>query len=424
MQADEASFPDSILTPSELHERNQKRELLTLAEQRKELTDDIQVYEMPSNSYVRNTEEKEERNKHLDALTKRYGQRGVGEKGGKGKKKEEKAGDYESWENLQKGAAQLKFGARDAVENAGDQIGSEKQYDYVFESDDQIDFVATETDEGTGEVDKSIKEEETEEKSSKRVKTELIKAESTSSSAPSAPPALPLTAFEQLQLSRTKLPIYPYRSRLLEAVASHQILIIVGETGSGKTTQILQYLHEAGYSSTGMIGCTQPRRVAAMSVAARVAEEMGVKLGAEVGYQIRFEDCTSEKTKIKYMTDGMLLREFMSDPSLSRFSCIMLDEAHERTLDTDILFGLMKDICAYRSDLHLLVSSATLDADKFSRYFNNAPVFVIPGRRYPVTTYYTKHAEADYLDAAIVTVFTDTQDSENRRYISVFNGTR
>ncbi|KAL6774284.1 hypothetical protein ACKKBG_A24410 [Auxenochlorella protothecoides x Auxenochlorella symbiontica] len=197
--------------------------------------------------------------------------------------------------------------------------------------------------------------------------------------------------------------MFPYREDLLKAIAEHQVLIIVGETGSGKTTQIPQYLYEAGYGKAGKIGCTQPRRVAAMSVAARVAVEVGVKLGAEVGYSIRFEDCTSDKTVLKYMTDGMLLREFLSEPDLAGYSCMMVDEAHERTLHTDVLFGLVKDIARFRPELKLLISSATLDAEKFSEYFDNAPIFRIPGRRYPVDILYTKAPEADYLHAAAVT---------------------
>ena len=118
--------------------------------------------------------------------------------------------------------------------------------------------------------------------------------------------------------------------------------MVIGETGSGKTTQMTQYLAEAGYTSRGKIGCTQPRRVAAMSVSKRVAEEVGCRLGEEVGYAIRFEDCTSADTVIKYMTDGMLLREALLDDALSAYSVIMLDEAHERTIHTDVLFGLLK----------------------------------------------------------------------------------
>jgi len=140
-----------------------------------------------------------------------------------------------------------------------------------------------------------------------------------------------------------------------------------------------------------------------MSVAARVAEEMDTKLGHEVGYSIRFEDNTSEKTVIKYMTDGMLLREFLTDPTLKEYTCIMVDEAHERTLHTDILFGLVKDVARSRKDLKLLISSATMDAQKFSEYFDNAPVMEVPGRRYNVDVYYTKNPESDFIEASVVT---------------------
>nr|NVI75386.1 lethal (2) 37Cb [Cucujiformia] len=144
--------------------------------------------------------------------------------------------------------------------------------------------------------------------------------------------------------------------------------------------------------------------VAAMSVAARVAQEMNVKLGNEVGYAIRFEDCTSERTLIKYMTDGTLHREFLSEPDLQSYSVMIIDEAHERTLHTDILFGLVKDIARFRPDLKLLISSATLDAQKFSQFFDDAPIFRIPGRRFPVDIYYTKAPEADYVDACVISV--------------------
>jgi pre-mRNA-splicing factor ATP-dependent RNA helicase DHX16 len=216
---------------------------------------------------------------------------------------------------------------------------------------------------------------------------------------------------------------------------------VVAETGSGKTTQLPQYLHEAGYTAGGMkVGCTQPRRVAAMSVAARVAEEMGTKVGYEVGYSIRFEDATSDKTVLKYMTDGMLLREFLTEPDLAGYSALIIDEAHERTLSTDILFALVKvcsvlltiydvtpdsqsqDIARFRPELKLLISSATMDAEKFSEYFDDAPIFfgepiimechqllnialTVPGRRYPVDIHYTPQPEANYLHAAITTVF-------------------
>uniref|UniRef100_A0A665U500 RNA helicase n=1 Tax=Echeneis naucrates TaxID=173247 RepID=A0A665U500_ECHNA len=210
---------------------------------------------------------------------------------------------------------------------------------------------------------------------------------------------------QSMQEVRRSLPIFPYREDLLAAIHEHQILVIEGETGSGKTTQIPQYLLEDGYTKGGMkIGCTQPRRVAAMSVAARVAQEMSVKLGNEVGYSIRFEDCTSERTVLKYMTDGMLLREFLTEPDLASYSVIIIDEAHERTLHTDILFGLIKDIARFRSDLKVLVASATLDTERFSCFFDDAPVFRIPGRRFPVDIFYTKAPEADYLEACVVSV--------------------
>ena len=203
---------------------------------------------------------------------------------------------------------------------------------------------------------------------------------------------------------RESLPVYKFRKQLLEAVASHQILIVVGDTGSGKTTQMTQYLAEAGYGNELVIGCTQPRRVAAMSVAKRVAEEVGCKLGNEVGYTIRFEDCTSPDTRIKYMTDGILQREILLDPMLNKYSCIMLDEAHERTIATDVLFGLLKKTLKRRPDMKLIVTSATLDADKFSEYFYKCPIFSIPGRTFPVEVMYSREPESDYLDAALVTV--------------------
>ncbi|KIW33365.1 uncharacterized protein PV07_00222 [Cladophialophora immunda] len=207
-----------------------------------------------------------------------------------------------------------------------------------------------------------------------------------------------------IKQQRESLPVFNFRKQLLEAVAANQLLIVVGDTGSGKTTQLTQYLAEAGYANNGMIGCTQPRRVAAMSVAKRVSEEVGSELGKEVGYTIRFEDRTSPDTRIKYMTDGMLQREILLDPDLRRYSVIMLDEAHERTIATDVLFGLLKKTLKRRPDLKLIVTSATLDADKFSEYFNQCPIFSIPGRTFPVEIMYSREPEEDYLDAALTTV--------------------
>ncbi|XP_004243751.1 probable pre-mRNA-splicing factor ATP-dependent RNA helicase DEAH5 [Solanum lycopersicum] len=207
-----------------------------------------------------------------------------------------------------------------------------------------------------------------------------------------------------LQEQRQSLPIYKLKKELVQAVHDNQVLVVIGETGSGKTTQVTQYLAEAGYTTKGKIGCTQPRRVAAMSVAKRVAEEFGCRLGEEVGYAIRFEDCTGPETVIKYMTDGMLLREILIDDNLSQYSVVMLDEAHERTIHTDVLFGLLKQLMKRRPDLRLIVTSATLDAEKFSGYFFDCNIFTIPGRTFPVEILYTKQPESDYLDAALITV--------------------
>ena len=204
-----------------------------------------------------------------------------------------------------------------------------------------------------------------------------------------------------MRQQRQYLPAYAVRQQLLNIVRDNPVVIIVGETGSGKTTQLTQYLHEDGYSKFGMIGCTQPRRVAAMSVAKRVADETGTNLGDQVGYSIRFEDCSSEKTVIKYMTDGILLRESLRESDLDNYSVIIMDEAHERSLSTDVLFGLLRDVLSRRQDLKLIVTSATMDSGKFADFFGNAPVFVIPGRTFPVDVMFSKNPCEDYVDAAV-----------------------
>ncbi|XP_058076216.1 probable pre-mRNA-splicing factor ATP-dependent RNA helicase DEAH2 isoform X2 [Magnolia sinica] len=214
--------------------------------------------------------------------------------------------------------------------------------------------------------------------------------------------------FEILEKRKT-LPVWQQKDEFLQALNDNQTLILVGDTGSGKTTQIPQFALEAGYAldkveGHKMIACTQPRRVAATSVSRRVAEEMDVTIGEEVGYSIRFEDCSSPKTVLKYLTDGMLLREAMTDPLLEQYQVIILDEAHERTLATDVLFGLIKEVLKNRQDLKLVVMSATLEAEKFQVYFNNVPVMKVPGRLHPVEIFYTQKPEKDYLEAAIRTV--------------------
>uniref|UniRef100_A0A4W5MHX4 Pre-mRNA-splicing factor ATP-dependent RNA helicase PRP16 n=1 Tax=Hucho hucho TaxID=62062 RepID=A0A4W5MHX4_9TELE len=200
---------------------------------------------------------------------------------------------------------------------------------------------------------------------------------------------------------RQYLPIFAVRQQLLNIIRDNSIVIVVGETGSGKTTQLTQYLHEDGYTSYGMVGCTQPRRVAAMSVAKRVSEELGSNLGEEVGYAIRFEDCTSEKTVIKYMTDGILLRESLRESDLDHYSAVIMDEAHERSLNTDVLFGLLREVVSRRSDLKLIVTSATMDSDKFAAFFGNVPIFHIPGRTFPVDILFSKTPQEDYVEAAV-----------------------
>lgn len=205
--------------------------------------------------------------------------------------------------------------------------------------------------------------------------------------------------------TRKTLPVHEARQALYDRLAEHQVVVLEGETGSGKTTQVPQFLVDAGYVKDGKtVCCTQPRRVAAMSVAKRVAEEMDVPLGMQVGYTIRFEDRTSESTVLKYLTDGMLLREAMNDPALSNYSAIVLDEAHERTLSTDVLMGLLKGMLTRRSDLKVVVMSATMDAVKFQEYFNGAPLLSVPGRMFPVEIFYSSAPEDDYVLAAIRTV--------------------
>ncbi|TYZ68914.1 hypothetical protein PybrP1_012252 [[Pythium] brassicae (nom. inval.)] len=204
-----------------------------------------------------------------------------------------------------------------------------------------------------------------------------------------------------IKQQRQFLPIFQCRDELLQVIRENQIVVIVGETGSGKTTQLTQYLHEEGYSQYGMIGCTQPRRVAAMSVAQRVSEEMGVPLGDEVGYSIRFEDLTSDKTVVKYMTEGVLLHESLREADLDTYSAVIMDEAHERALNTDVLFGILRKVVQRRSDFKLIVTSATLDADKFASFFGNVPMYTIPGRTFRVETYFSKTPCEDYVDASV-----------------------
>ncbi|KAH0461554.1 hypothetical protein IEQ34_009129 [Dendrobium chrysotoxum] len=210
--------------------------------------------------------------------------------------------------------------------------------------------------------------------------------------------------FEMLD-KRKALPVWEKRCKFLRYLHDNQTVILVGEAGSGKSTQIPQFVLEANFlKKHSMVACTQPNRVAAMSVSRRVAEEMDVTIGEEVGYSIPFEDCSSPKTILKYLTECMLLREAMADPLLERYKVIILDEAHERTLDMDVLFGFLKVVLRNRPDLKLVIMSATLEAENFQEWFNGAPLMKVPGRLHPVEIFYTVHPERDYLEAAIRTV--------------------
>ncbi|MFO7781954.1 MAG: ATP-dependent RNA helicase [Spirochaetia bacterium] len=187
---------------------------------------------------------------------------------------------------------------------------------------------------------------------------------------------------------RTDLPVYKQRERILDSLQENQVIVVESPTGSGKTTQLPMILHEAGYSRDGVIGVTQPRRIAAVSVSEYIAEELGEAHGETVGYKMRFEDHTSLDTRIKIMTDGILLQELKADAMLSRYSVIMVDEAHERSLNIDFILGLLKRILEARPDFRVIVSSATINAEVFSEYFDSAPIVRIDARMYPVDVIY------------------------------------
>ncbi|HOA60356.1 MAG: ATP-dependent RNA helicase HrpA [Verrucomicrobia bacterium] len=185
-----------------------------------------------------------------------------------------------------------------------------------------------------------------------------------------------------------ELPISAKRNEILDALRAHQVLIVAGETGSGKTTQLPKICLEAGFGVRAKIGCTQPRRVAALSLSRRVADEIDRPWGRAVGCKIRFSDQTSPETYVKFMTDGILLAEAQADPVLSEYEVVILDEAHERSLNIDFLIGLLKRLLSQRSDLKLLVTSATIDTEAFARHFDDAPIITVSGRLFPVTVEY------------------------------------
>jgi ATP-dependent RNA helicase DHX33 len=222
--------------------------------------------------------------------------------------------------------------------------------------------------------------------------------------------------------SPNQLPIHSMRKKIIQTVFSNDCCIFLGETGCGKTTQIPRFLYEArekklkniinkkSQRHKNLICCTQPRRVAAISVAERVASEINQNCGELIGYSVRFDEAVSRRTKIKYMTDGMLLREALIDPYLRQYSIIILDEAHERTLHTDLLFGIVKQALDYRKKskknaLHVLVMSATMNVDLFSNYFHQAPVLYLQGRQYPIDVFHVQDPQTDYIHASLITLF-------------------
>ncbi|KAJ3309154.1 DEAH-box ATP-dependent RNA helicase prp22 [Boothiomyces sp. JEL0838] len=203
----------------------------------------------------------------------------------------------------------------------------------------------------------------------------------------------------KMQEQRESLPIFPFKQDLIAAIREYQILVVVGDTGSGKTTQLPQYILEG--IPDAIVAVTQPRRIAAISAAYRVAEETGTKIGDLVGYSIRFEKVASKNTKLQFLTDGTLLRTCTTDPLISQFNCIMLDESHERSLDTDVLFGLLKRACKQRPELKVIIMSATLDIEKFQDFFD-APVFSVPGRMFEVDVLWQKTIKFQTLKTTFV----------------------
>ena len=189
--------------------------------------------------------------------------------------------------------------------------------------------------------------------------------------------------YREVQRYDKALPIYAHRLNFMKIIEAHQVCILIGETGSGKSTQLVQYLSEAGYASNGLIACTQPRKLAAISLAEHVSREVDEEVGETYGY-VAARSKKSEKTEVLYMTDHTLLNECIADPYLHKYSCLVIDEAHERSIHTDILIAFIKRCLPYREDLKVIITSATIDPTLFSVYFNHCPIIEVPGRTYPV----------------------------------------
>ena len=208
------------------------------------------------------------------------------------------------------------------------------------------------------------------------------------------------------QINTVDLPVHAQKNAFISSVRENQVVIVIGETGSGKTTQLPQFLHQAGFSKNGIIGCTQPRRAAAVSISQRVSKELQCRNGDLVGYAVRFEDCTSSLTRIKYMTDGVLRRECVQGMAnyLAKYSVIILDEAHERSLNTDMLLGCLQKILQVRKDFRLIISSATIQSAEFSVLFPGAHTLRIPGRTHEVKIVHSPTNVDDYVEQAVSTV--------------------
>jgi ATP-dependent helicase HrpA len=222
------------------------------------------------------------------------------------------------------------------------------------------------------------------------------------------------------------LPIVVRKEDIIRAIRRHPVVVITGETGSGKTTQIPKMCLEAGRGLRGVIGCTQPRRVAAVTVAQRIAEELGEEVGRSIGYKIRFEDRSGPRPLIKLMTDGILLMEAQSDPRLRAYDTIIVDEAHERSLNIDFVLGILKNLIRSRRDLKVIITSATIDTEKFSRAFDDAPIIEVSGRMYPVDVCYLpldpeeeEKGDFTYVDAAVRAV-DDLKKERKRGDILIF----
>ena len=222
------------------------------------------------------------------------------------------------------------------------------------------------------------------------------------------------------------LPVSQRKAEIEKLLSEHQVIVVAGETGSGKTTQLPKMSLELGFGNLGTIGHTQPRRIAARSVAARIAEELQTELGDLVGYKVRFNDQISDNTQIKLMTDGILLAEIQTDRFLNQYSCLIIDEAHERSLNNDFILGYLKQLLPRRPDLKVIITSATIDVERFSKHFNNAPIIEVSGRTYPVEVRYRPVVEEDDQDQlqGILNAVDELQ-AEGRGDILIFmNGER